>query len=77
MQSFNITPFFFSRYQTKCVITFLFIVDDVISFKIYLQSTSKVMPDRKKKGERRKYKNYNILRMKRAFQMKQKTFFTF
>ena len=77
MQSFNITPFFFSRYQTKCVITFLFIVDDVISFKIYLQSTSKVMPDRKKKGGRTKYKNYNILRMKRAFQMKQKTFFTF
>ena len=77
MQSFNITPFFFSRYQTKCVITFLFIVDDVISFKIYLQSTSKAMHEKKKKGGRRKYKNYNILRMKRAFQMKQKTFFTF
>ena len=39
----------FSRYQTYCVIKFLFRVDDVINFKIFLESTSKVMADREKK----------------------------
>ena len=31
---------------------------------------AKVMADREKKRERQKYKNLNISRMKRAFQMK-------
>ena len=51
--------FFFSRYQTKCVIKFL--------FNIYLRSTSKAMADREKKRGRWKYKNLNISRTKRAF----------
>ena len=38
--------------------------------KIFLESTSKAMVDREKKRERRKYKNFNILKMKRAFSMK-------
>ena len=42
-------------------------VDDVINFKIYLQATSKAMADREKKRGRRKYKNLNISRTKRAF----------
>ena len=41
---------------------------------IYLESTSKAMADREKKRGRWKYKNLNILRTKRAFKMKQKTF---
>ena len=50
-------------------------VDDVINFKISLGSTSKAMVDREKKWGRQKYKNVNILRIKRTFQMKYKTFF--
>ena len=42
-------------------------VDDVINFKIFLESTSKVMADREKKRRRRIYKTLNISRMKRAF----------
>ena len=58
----------FSRYQTKCVIKFLFgTVDGVINFKIFLGSSCKPMVDREKKRGRRKYTNLNISRMKRAF----------
>ena len=39
---------------------------DVTNFKIYLRTTSKAMAGREKKGGRRKYKNLNILRTKRA-----------
>ena len=39
-----------SRYQTKCVIKFLF-RQLIINFKIFLGSTSKAMADRKKRGE--------------------------
>ena len=42
-------------------------IDDVINFKIYLQTTSKAMTGREKKRQGRKYKNLNISRMKRAF----------
>ena len=59
--------FSFSRYQTKCVIKFLFAVIDVINFKIYLGSSSKAMADRDKKRARWKYKNLNYSRTKRAF----------
>ena len=48
-------------------VTKLLTVDDVINFKIFLESTSKAMADREKKRGRRKYKNLNISRMKRAF----------
>ena len=40
---------------------------DVINFKIFIESTSQAMADREKKRGRRKYKNLNISRTKRAF----------
>ena len=40
------------------------------NFKIFLGSAFKAMAGRKKKRERQKYKNLNILRMKRAFLIK-------
>ena len=49
--------------------------DDVMNFKIYLRSTSKAMADREKKRGTQKYKNLNVSRTKRAFEMKYKTFF--
>ena len=59
--------FCFSKYQTKSVIKVLTeTIDDVINFKVYLQSSSKAMADRKKKRGGRKYKNLNISRTKRA-----------
>ena len=56
----------FSRYQTKCVIKFLF-RQLMTSFKIFLRSSSKAMTDREKKRGRGKYKNLNISTTKRAF----------
>ena len=41
--------------------------DDIINFKIFLGPTSKAVADRGKKRGRRKYKNLNISRTKRAF----------
>ena len=41
--------------------------------KIFLESTFKAMADREIKRGSRKYKNLNISRTKRAFQMKSKT----
>ena len=41
--------------------------DFLENFKIFLRSTSKAMADREKKRGRRKYKNLNISRTKRAF----------
>ena len=57
--------FSLSRYQTKYVIKFLF--RPLMTFKIFLKSTSKAMADRKKKGGRQKYKKLNISRTRRAF----------
>ena len=54
-----------SRYQTKYVIKFLF--RPLMTFKIFLKSTSKAMADREKKGGRQKYKKLNISRTRRAF----------
>ena len=45
-------------------------VDDIMNFKIFLGSISKAMADKEKKRGGPKYKNFNISRMKRAFQMK-------
>ena len=45
-------------------------IDDVMNFKIYLQSSSKAMADRQNKSEEKKYKNLNIFRTRRAFWMK-------
>ena len=52
--------FSFLKYQTKCVIiqkVLIYTVDEVINFKIYLQSTSRAMADMAKKRGRWKYKN--------------------
>ena len=67
----------FSRYQTKCVITFLFrqlmtletikIYKIINIIKIYLASSSQAMADREKKSGKCKQKNLNISRTKRAF----------
>ena len=57
--------FSLSRYQTKYVIKFLF--RPLMTFKIFLKSTSKAMADREKKGGRQKYKKLNISRTRRAF----------
>ena len=61
------TFFSFSRYQTKCVLSSYLGIDDVIRFKIYPRTTSKAMTDSEKNRGRRKYKNLNISRTKRAF----------
>ena len=45
----------FSRYQIKCVIKFLF-RQLMMSYKIYLQSSSKVMANREKRGKDRNWK---------------------
>ena len=50
-----------SRYQTKCVIKFLF------RQLMTSGSTSKAMADREKKRGRQKDKNLNISRTKRGF----------
>ena len=62
----------FSRYQTKCVVKFLFrqFMQSYINLKIFLGSISKAMADREKKEGRRKYKNLNISRTKSAYWMK-------
>ena len=45
----------------------LFTTNDVINFKIDLRSSYKAMTDKVKKRGRRKYKNLNISRTKKAF----------
>ena len=45
------------------------------NFKMYSQSWSKATVDRERKNERRKYKNLNILKTKRALKMNKKAFF--
>ena len=66
MDSFNVISF--PRYQTKCVIKFLFgQFDDIINFNTYLQSSSKAMVNMEKKRGGWKYKNLNISRTKTAF----------
>ena len=67
----------FSRYQTKCVIKFLFreLMTFKINFKIFLESTSRTMADRGEKNGRRECKNLDVSRTKIAFKMKQKSIF--
>ena len=75
----------FSRYQIICVSQFLFsqlmmssILDDVINFKIYFQSSPQAMADRGNRGQekqwltggkegKREYISLNILKTKKAF----------
>ena len=66
-QNFNVTPYFFLKISNKmCYSVLTYTVDGVINFKIFLGSTAKAMADREKKRGRRKYKNLNTLRTKRA-----------
>ena len=53
--------FSFSRYQTKCVRVLIQTTDDVMNFKIYLQSSSKAKADRQKKREGQKYKLFRSI----------------
>ena len=70
-QSFNVTTYFFLKILSKMFYKVLIqTVNDVINFKIFLGSSSEAMADREKKRGRKKYKNLNILRTKRAFKMK-------
>ena len=65
----------FSRYQTKCVIKFLFRQLMLSwSLRFFLNQPLKQWLTGKKMG-RPKYKNLNISRATRAFSMKSKTFF--
>ena len=59
--------FSFSQYQTKCLIKFLFRVDDVIKFKTYLQTTSKAMADREKKKGKREIQKFKYLENEKSF----------
>ena len=61
--------FSFSR-RKKNVLLRSYLADGVTNFKIYLGSISKAMADWEKTRGRWKYKNLNISRRKRAFQMK-------
>ena len=60
--------FSFSRYQTKCVIKFLFrqlMMSQTIRFM--LDQPLKQWLTGRKRGEGKKYKNFNISRTKKAF----------
>ena len=59
-QNFNVTFFPSQVIKQNVLLSSYLDSDDVINFKIYLQSTSNAMTDREKKGGRRKYKNVNI-----------------
>ena len=56
-QNFSVTPYFFLKVSNKMW----------SYFKIFLGLTSKAVADKGKKRGRRKYKNVNISRTKRAF----------
>ena len=50
-----------------CYYVLILTDDDIINFRISLESNSNAMADREKKRGRRKYKNLNISRTKRVF----------
>ena len=50
-----------------CYYVHIYTVDDIINFKIYLQTTFNTMADREKKRERWNYRNLNFSRTERAF----------
>ena len=60
--------FSFSKISSEmCYLILIWLIDDIINFKIYLSSISEAMADRGKKRRRWKYKNLNFSRTKRAF----------
>ena len=69
LHDFSIEMFLFNTPSTGKVSVLLsfYLVDDVTNHKIYVGSNSKAMADTEKKRGRRKYKNLNISRTKRAF----------
>ena len=50
-------------------------IDDVINFITYPQSSSKAIAEMEETSGRWKYQGLNILRTKRAFEIKGKAFF--
>ena len=58
----------------KCVIKFLFGIDDVIDFKIYLRSNSKAMGVREKE-EKTKIQKSKYLEIKKSFLDEMKNIF--
>ena len=67
----------FSRYQTKCVIKFLFRQLMVYKFRIFLESASKVMADREKRGEDENTKIWISQERKELFRWNKKHFSVF
>ena len=68
MDKVSISYLFLLRISNKmCYQVLILTIDDVINFKIYLQSSSKAMTDRKKKTGGQKYKKLNTSETKRAF----------
>ena len=52
-KSFNVIYFFLLKISNKmCYLVLIWTIDDVLNFKIYLQSTSKAMADSEKKMKR-------------------------
>ena len=62
----------FSRYQTKCVNKFLF--RQLMTSKIFLESTSKTMVDREKRGEDENAKIWISREQKELFRLNKKYF---
>ena len=56
-----------SQDNKQNVLLSFYLVDDGTNYKIYVGSRFKAMADMEKKRGRRKYKNLNISRTKRAF----------
>ena len=62
--------FFFSRYQTKCAIKFLFrklMTSETRIFIFDLSSSSKAMTDREKKGEKTEIQKLEYLKNAKSF----------
>ena len=62
----------FSRYQTKCIIKFLF--KQLMNFKIFLESISVAMADRGKRGEDKNTKIWISPERKELFRSNKKYF---
>ena len=73
-QSINVIPLFLLKISNKMCYSFLQTIDDVINFKIYLQSSSKAMADREKNRGGPNTKNWISRERKRAFRWNKKHF---
>ena len=60
--------FSFSKISSEmCYLILIWVIDDVINFKIYLPSISEAMADRGKRRRRWKYKKSEFLENKKSF----------